>query len=191
MATIRLSRFTFERMMRAVEKVRKRLLRACDALETSHIPYGVARENAAAYWISTVDPFAVRNSPAVDLVIREIDLAMAETALTSAGFVRYESEDRNLFLESMNSKSRDAVELKLADSDAISPRDVVEAVETPEFRVLSLDALSRQLLGSYRLIDRVCLRDLIEVGLLNATWCDKLPAEFSARLQAILDDPDG
>jgi hypothetical protein len=32
---------------------------------------------------------------------------------------------------------------------------------------------------------------LIEVGLLDAEWLNRLPSELAARLQAILDDPNG
>jgi hypothetical protein len=46
-------------------------------------------------------------------------------------------------------------------------------------------------LTSYRDKDRMHLRDLIDVGLLDATWPAKFPPELGARLQAILDDPDG
>jgi hypothetical protein len=35
------------------------------------------------------------------------------------------------------------------------------------------------------------LRDLIGVGLIDTSWPAKLPPELAARLQQILDTPDG
>jgi hypothetical protein len=39
--------------------------------------------------------------------------------------------------------------------------------------------------------DRVHLRDLIEVGLLDSTWPARFPAELASRLQSLLDRPEG
>ena len=46
-------------------------------------------------------------------------------------------------------------------------------------------------LTSFRDKDRTHLRDMIEVGLLDAGWLDRLPPELSTRLQELLSDPEG
>jgi hypothetical protein len=46
-------------------------------------------------------------------------------------------------------------------------------------------------LTSFRDKDRTHLRDLIDVGLVNATWPSRLPAELGKRLQQLLDNPEG
>ncbi len=46
-------------------------------------------------------------------------------------------------------------------------------------------------LTSFRDKDRTHLRDLIEIGLVDATWPNRLPNELAARLQSILDHPEG
>jgi len=46
-------------------------------------------------------------------------------------------------------------------------------------------------LNSNRLKDRVHLLDLIGVGLVDVTWPARLPTELAARLQQLLDNPDG
>ena len=51
---------SWERMIRAVEKVRERLERAVAALEHGGIPYAVIGGNAVAAWVSRVDEAAVR-----------------------------------------------------------------------------------------------------------------------------------
>ena len=61
---------SWERMIRAVEKVRARLDRAVAALEGAGIPYAVAGGNAVAAWVSRVDEAAVRNTQDVDILLR-------------------------------------------------------------------------------------------------------------------------
>jgi len=46
-------------------------------------------------------------------------------------------------------------------------------------------------LTSFRDKDRTHLRDLIEVGLLDASWVARLPSELGVRLQQLLDNPEG
>lgn len=46
-------------------------------------------------------------------------------------------------------------------------------------------------LTSFRDRDRMHLRDLIDVGLVDETWTAQLPAELATRLQELLDNPDG
>src|SRR5271157_6455837 len=53
---------SLERMVRAVEKVRIRLLRAATALEQAKVPYAVVGGNAVAAWVARMDETAVRNT---------------------------------------------------------------------------------------------------------------------------------
>jgi hypothetical protein len=78
---------SWERMIRAVEKVRERLLRAARALEEAKVPYAVVGGNAVAAWVARVDEAAVRNTRDVDILLRRPDLAAARQALEAAGFV--------------------------------------------------------------------------------------------------------
>lgn len=82
--------FTFDildRMVEAVERVRERLARAAAALDRARIPYAVAGGNAVASWVARIDAGAVRNTQAVDILIRRSDMPAAKAALESAGFV--------------------------------------------------------------------------------------------------------
>ena len=101
----------WERIVRAVEKVRERMLRAATALKAAGIPYAVAGGNAVAAWVARVDEATVRNTPDVDILLR--------------------------------------------------------------------------------LKDQVHIQDFITVGLVDATWLARLPPELGARLQQLLDNPDG
>ena len=85
MAGIPLGDVSWERMIRAVEKVKERLLRAAAALERAGIPYAVIGGNAVAAWVSRVDESAVRNTRDVDILLRRADLDDARRALEAAG----------------------------------------------------------------------------------------------------------
>ncbi len=193
---------SWQRMIAAVEKVRDRLLRAVKALEQANVPYAIAGGNAVAAWVSRVDEAAVRNTRDVDILLRRTDLGAARHALESAGFVyrRAASLGRagglDLFLDGAGASARDAVHVVFAsekvgpDSPVPSP-DVAESEPADQFRLVALDALIRMKLAAFRDKDRTHLRDLIEVGLVDSSMLDRLPAELRSRLQIILQTPDG
>ena len=66
-----------------------------------------------------------------------------------------------------------------------------EAVRLGPYRVLTLEALTRMELTDFRANACVNVRDLIDVELIDATWVAKLPPELGARLQEMLDNPEG
>jgi hypothetical protein len=187
---------SWERMIRAVEKVRVRLDRAVAALEAAGIPYAVAGGNAVAAWVSRVDEAAVRNTQDVDILLRRDDLERAKTALAGAGFVFRHVKSIDMFLDGPNAKARDAIHIVFAGeyvkSDSLAPSpDVTEADDAGPFRVIDLEPLVRMKLTSYRLKDRVHLLDMIGIGLVDATWTARFPAGLAERLQALLDNPEG
>jgi hypothetical protein len=57
--------------------------------------------------------------------------------------------------------------------------------------VLSLAALVQIKLTAYRDKDRTHLRDMIDVGLIDVTWLDRLPPALASRLKELLDNPGG
>ena len=183
-------------MSNAVEKVRQRLLRAARALSQAKVPYAVAGGNAVAAWVSRVDEAAVRNTQDVDIVLRRGDLPAARKAMELAGFVYRHAAGIDMFLDGLEAKARDAVHIVFAAekvrADYASPvPDVSESEETETFRLLSLDALVRMKLTSFRDKDRVHLRDLIDVGLVDAGWVERVPGALRARLLELLDNPEG
>ena len=46
-------------------------------------------------------------------------------------------------------------------------------------------------LTSFRLNDRVDLQDMLEVGLIDQSWGKRFPGELGARLQMLIDTPEG
>ena len=196
MSQIEYGEISWERMIRAVEKVRDRLLRATGALEKAGIPYAVAGGNAVAAWVSRVDEAAVRNTQDVDIVLRRSDLEAAKPALAGAGFVYRHSASIDMFLDGPGATARDAVHIVFAgekvrpEYPAAAP-DVAESEVSASFRIIALESLVRMKLTSFRDKDRTHLRDLLDVGLIDAGWLPRLAPDLAARLQQILDTPDG
>lgn len=187
---------SWERMIRAVEKVRDRLRRAVAALESSGVLYAVAGGNAVAAWVSRVDEAAVRNTQDVDLLLRRADLPAAIETMTRAGFVHRHVAGVEMFLDGPKAKARDAVHVVFA-AEKVRPEypvpapDVTESEAGESFRLLTLDALVRMKLTSFRDKDRTHLRDLIDVGLLETSRVSRLPKELRTRLQSLFDNPEG
>ena len=183
-------------MVRAVEKIRERLLKAAAALEGGKVPYAVAGENAVAAWVSRVDEAAVRNTQDVDIILRRTDLDRARAVLQHSGFVFRHVNGIDMFLDGADAKARDAVHIVFAaekvKADYLTPAPDVSEVEPAEhFRLLSLAALVQMKLTSFHDKDRVHLRDLIEVGLVDATWLPSVPSSLRERLAELLENPEG
>lgn len=181
-----------------MDKVRDRLLRATAALEAGGIPYAVVGGNAVAAWVTRVDEAAVRYTQDVDILLRPSDLEAAKQALAKAGFIYRHVKSIDMFLDGPDAKARDAVHVlfagqKVKPDDICPAPDVSESELAPDarFRHISLEALVRMKLTSYRDKDRVHLRDLAEVGLIDSTWLTRFHPELMTRLQHILDTPDG
>ena len=187
---------SLERMVRAVEKVRIRLLRAVAALEASSIPYAIIGGNAVAAWVSRIDEAAVRNTQDVDVLLREEDMDRAKIAMESAGFVYRKAAGVQFFLDSPDGKFRDAVHVLLAKQkvrkqyDSAAP-DVTDSERGEEFQIISLSCLVEMKLNSFRDKDRTHLRDMLDIGLIDSTWTSKFPSTLAARLQELIDDPNG
>jgi hypothetical protein len=186
----------FERMFRAVELVQERLNRACKALCEAQIPYAVVGGNAVAAWVATIDDGAVRNTRDVDLLLAEKDLSRATDALQSVGFVRDEVMGTVVFLDGPDGKASQGLHIVLANrkvrQEYVSPTPSVDrTIEINHKRIVELEALVEMKLNSYRDKDRTHLRDMIQVGLIDASWPPRFPAPLGVRLQFLLDDPDG
>jgi hypothetical protein len=196
MAEIVLGPISWERMIRAVEKVRDRLRRAAQALENAGVPYAVIGGNAVAVWVSRVDERAVRNTPGVDLLLNRADLQRATVAFRAAGFIPGINCGRHQFLDSQSERPLGTVQVfwaaeKFRPEHCSPTPEVTESEQDKECRILPLEALVRMKLTSFRDKDRTHLRDLLDVGLLDASWPARLPAELGARLQTLLDTPHG
>jgi hypothetical protein len=186
----------WERALMAAEKVKERLRRATRALDAAGVPYAVVGGNAVAEWVARVDDEAVRNTRDVDLLVRRGDFAAARSALEAVGFLYHYLMDVDVFIDGPQGKPSGGVHLVFAGQrvragDELPCPDLDESERAAEFQVVSLPALVRMKLTSWRLKDRVHLIDMIQVGLLDASWPARLPPPLAARLQELLDNPNG
>jgi hypothetical protein len=172
-------------MIAAVEEVRERARRATAALRQADIPHVVIGDHAVASWVARVDREAIRNTKDVDLLVRREDFDRIVDTLQSIGFIHQDVSGVDLFLDGPEGSVRSAIHIVFArervrpDHPVPSP-DVAEA--EPDFPVPTLEALVRMKLTSFRLKDKVHLMDLLDVGLVDTDWCDRLPPEIAARL---------
>ncbi len=193
---ITLQPFSLGRMVTAVERVRNRLLRTTETLRDANVPYAVVGGNAVAAWVTRVDEAAVRNTQDVDILIRRVDLPAATAAMENAGFIYRHVGGMDLFLDGPDAKARDAVHLvfageKVRPDETLPNPDVTDSETAENFQVLSLTALVQIKLTAYRDKDRTHLRDLLDVGLIDESWKAQYPLELAARLQALIDTPNG
>jgi putative nucleotidyltransferase-like protein len=188
--------FSWKRMIEAVEAVRERACRAAGALERAGIPYAVAGGNAVAAWVARVDRAAVRNTQDVDILVRRSDFEAVKKALEAVGFEHHNVMGVDCFIDGPDASPRDAVHLVFA-GEKVRPTypapsaEVTEAVAAEDYKVLALEALVRMKLNSFRDKDRMHLRDLLEIGLIDGSWLPRLLPEHAGRLQQLIDNPEG
>lgn len=186
-----------ERMVQAARRVLERLERATSSLEHNGIPFAVGGSNATAIWIASIDAAAVRQARNVELVLLRKDLANVRACLERAGFAESTSGDKVRFLDGPEGNWRDGLEVTFAceqigqaSSKHVAPHpassEVVNGV-----RVLRLATLVQFQLARYRLDDLVDLRDMIDVGLIDAQMRQGMEHGLSSRLQELFDNPDG
>jgi hypothetical protein len=185
----------WDRMERAVEKVQQRLERTAVTLEKAGIPYAIIGGNAVRAWVAQVDEAAVRTTRDVDILVRRADWPAAIAAMEQAGLKYRHGNGEGLFLDGPGAKARDAVHVlfageKVRADDPIPAPDVSDAENFQNHRTLRLEPLVRMKLTSFRDKDRMHLRDMIDVELVDASWCGRLPAELASRLQELLDNPE-
>ncbi len=158
-------------------------------LDAAGVPYAVAE------WVGRIDEDAVRSTRDVGLLVRRADLPAARAALEAAGFVDRQLLDIDTFIDGPQGKPSGGIPIffageKVRRDDEHTLPDLDESERAVEFQVATLEALVRMKLIAWRDKDRTHLRDMIGVGLLDATWPVRLPAPLGDRLQRLLDDPN-
>ena len=186
----------WDRIERAVEKVKDRLRRVTRALNAADIPYAVIGGNAVQHWVSQVDESVVRNTQDVDIILNESDLEKAIPVLEAAGFIFRRVAGITMFLDGPNAKARDAVRVLFAGkkvreeyAEPVPEIDQYEWIE--DARTLPFERLVKMKLTSFRRKDQVHILDMISIGLIDATWLDRFSPQLRSRLQELLDNPDG
>lgn len=178
----------------SVEEVSERLERITRALTGAQVPFALVGGQAVALWVASKDPAAVRITKDVDILLQRDDLPKARAAALTVAMDYLEVLGVGMFLDRADPNPRHAVHLLWAGekvrpeyplpSPAIEDRHALE----PGKPVVSLEGLVVMKLMANRDQDRVHLRDLIEVGLVDRSLLAKLPAELTGRLEALLTE---
>ncbi len=186
----------WERIGRAVDKVKDRLRRVSETLNASEIPYAVIGDNAVQFWVAQVDESVVRNTRDVDIILNRADLDRAIQSLESAGFIYRHTASVTMFLDGPNAKARDAIHVLFA-GEKVREEYITAVPNIDDFeqfqgsRTLPLESLVQMKLTSFRDKDRVHIRDMVSIGLIDESWLPQYSAELSRRLKELIDDPDG
>ena len=186
----------WRRMDRAVEKIQERLERTARTLEQAGVPYAIIGGNAVRAWVAQADEAAVRTTRDVDILLRRSDWPAAQVAMEAAGFVYRHAAGIDMFLDGPDARARDAVHVlyageKVTPADLVAAPDVSESVDIEAHRTLTLEALVRMKLNAYRRKDQVHVLDMIDVELIDESWCERFPPELAARLKTLIDSPNG
>jgi hypothetical protein len=182
----------WERHIMALDDVTQRLQRIAQALEVAGVPFAFVGGQAVALWVATRDPAAVRTTKDVDILLRRDDLPRARKAALGAGLEYFEVLGVGMFLEPADPNPRKAVHLIWA-GEKVRPEYPLPSPGIEELHmiepgkpVVSLLGLVRMKLMANRDQDRVHLRDMIDVGIVDRGALGALPAELASRLDALL-----
>jgi len=186
----------WSRIERAVEKVRDRLRRVTRALNAAQIPYAIVGGNAVQHWVAQVDESVVRNTQDVDIILNKADLARAIPVLAEVGFIYRHTAGITMFLDGPDAKARDAVHVlfagqKVRDDYPAAVPGIDEYAMMADARTLPLDRLVAMKLTSFRDKDRVHIRDMISIGLIDSAWPERYAGLLRSRLQELIDNPEG
>ena len=101
-----------------------------------------------------------------------------------------------MFVEEPDSSARDAVHVVLTGEivkpDDFDPNpDIEPTTLANNFKTITLEALVRMKLNSFRRKDQVHVQDMISVGLIDESWLARYPNPIRNRLKDLLDDPNG
>lgn len=184
----------WNRMERAVEKVNERLRKTVGILESAKVPYAVIGGHAVRAWVAQVDEAALRTTQDVDILVRPSDLPAMISAMTAAGYHHRITTLRNMFVEHPDASARDAVHVLLVGNVERSGEpnpDIEPAARANDFQTVELETLVRMKLNAFRRKDQVHLLDMISLGMIDTSWLSKFPEPLRARLEELLNDPDG
>ncbi len=187
---------SYRAFVMAMERVERRLRQVTSALERAGIAYAVIGGNAVSAWIARTNPAATRTTKDIDLLINRRDADRVGAVLEPLGFRRADLRRLLMFIDPEEPDPRSGVHFiwageKVRPSYPHPTPAVDEGIPDPQgWTVLSLPALVRMKLTSNRDIDRVHVRDMLGVGLIDAPLRASLPPDLRARLEEIERDAD-
>jgi hypothetical protein len=175
----------------ALEDVSRRLQAITTALDDHGVPYALVGGQAVAIWVATVDPDAVRTTKDVDILLDRTNLPQARVAALEMGMDYFETMGVGMLIDRKNPNPRSGVhlvwsgELVRPGEPALAPTlDQCKTIDG-KWKVISIAGLVTMKLTAWRDQDRVHLRDLRDVGLIDDRVLSSLPSELAERWQAL------
>ncbi len=135
-----------------------------------------------------MDEGATRNTPEVNVLVRRENWGTVAGAMTAAGFDHRIVKGVNGFVDRPDGNERSGIYFwfageRVRESDVLPMPELTEAVQGSRFKVISLEALVRMKLTSFRRKDQVHLQDLLRQGLIDDTWPARFPDTLAERLR--------
>jgi hypothetical protein len=178
----------WERYLMALDDLSGRLERITRALDDAGVNYALVGGQAVALWVATVDPAAVRTTKDIDILLDRNDLAAARTAATRIELDYFETMGVGMFIDRRDPNPRHGVHIVWA-GEKVRPHEPVPAPGLEDCQtlpgdrhVISLPKLVEMKLTAFRDQDRVHLRDMMDVGLIDDAVARQLVPELAERL---------
>jgi hypothetical protein len=174
-----------------VEQIFDIVRRVAAALSAAGVPYRVVGGLGVFLHVSRRDPLAARMTRDIDLTVDRSDLERICEAARSYGFEYRHAAGVDMLVDASQPQARSAVHLVFV-GEKVRPEYVEPAPafgpaeQTPDgVLIASVADLVRMKLTSFRLKDRVHLKDLDSVGLITPEIEAALPAVLRARLEQV------
>jgi hypothetical protein len=181
----------WQRHLMALDDVSDRLDRITRCLDEADVRYALVGGQAVALWVATIDPAAVRTTKDVDLLLDRSDLPAARAAAHVVELDYFETMGVGMFIDRSDPNPRHAVHIVWA-GEKVRPHEPVPAPTLADRKtlpggrhVISVLKLVEMKLTAFRDQDRVHLRDMIDVGLIDESFAKQLPAELAERLHRL------
>jgi hypothetical protein len=167
--------------------------RFCAALDGAKVPYAVCGGMSVMAWVSSRNPDFVRTTKDVDVCLRRADLPRAADAVRPIGFELVEVNGVPMFLDGPDGTPKTAVHVVVA-GETVSryERQPVPDFGTPvrdehsTWNRIGLGELVVMKLLAMRPHDVAHLCDLLRVGLIDATWRQRVPDTLADRFDQVL-----
>ena len=182
----------WKRYTMALDDIADRLQRITSAFRAGGVSYSLVGGQAVALWVATKDPAAVRTTKDVDVLLPRAGLPIARAAARTVEMDYFETMGVGMFLDRRDPNPRHAVHIVWAGElvrpgDTVAAPDVTEQTTLPgDYHVVSLAKLVEMKLMANREQDRLHLRDMIDVGLVDRPMLDVLPSELASKLATLL-----
>ena len=170
-----------------------------NALTADLIPHEVIGGLAVLIHVEEANPEQTALTRDVDLLVLRSDLERVKFAAAKHGFRFRHVAGVDMLIFGDTESARNAVHL-IFSGEKVRPSYLVPAppieperknIHGKEVMVIPVADLARMKLTSFRRKDQVHLQDMLEIGLIDTTWKDRFSPELAARLQELIDTPEG